>query len=203
MTATKLIGRTPYETWVLTLRAWGSDPTTSLDHLPPLAVETFTPDTYQRLFSHFRQALQSVADQWSEDLGKTLRLSHDRFALGHDLVQLRTRLSRRVQLVSHPSLPSEIRDSFTQQTADDIARSQQQIVEHIQSQANQGQLTRTEADGMLQVVREHSFEAVIAFGASSAGERAVAAPLREVTTPQASRRQGWRKIRPFTARGDE
>ncbi|MBP7930454.1 MAG: hypothetical protein KA110_10880 [Acidimicrobiia bacterium] len=203
MTGSELVGRTPYETWVLTLRAWGNDPMTPLDHLPSLALETFTPDTYQRLFNHLRQALQSVTTQWSDDLGKTLRLSQDRFALGHDLVQLRTRLTRRVQLVSHPSLPAEARDSFTKQTAEDIARSQQQIVDHIQRQANEGHLSRTEAEGMLDVVREHSFEAVMAFAANSAGQRVVAAPLREVNPTEAPGSKRWRKIRPFTARGDE
>ena len=91
-------GTSPYETWVLTLRAWSQDPMTPLDQLPALTDDTFTPETYGRLIDHLMKALQTASDRWQSHLERAWSDVSSPHGLSRQLVALRSTLSRRVQL---------------------------------------------------------------------------------------------------------
>lgn len=154
-------GASPYETWVLTLRAWARDPRTPLDRLPDLAVETFTPDTYARLLDHFNQALSASLERWRSALHALVAGARTPAELAAGLVDLRHTLARSVQLVSHPGLPPEIRDVLVRSNRSDIERYQREFEDAIGRQARTGHALNGEADHMLALVREHSFVAVL------------------------------------------
>lgn len=154
-------GSSPYETWVLTLRAWAADPRTPLDHLPALAADQFTPDTYGRLIDHLVHAINAATDRWESALQHvttTARTDHD---LAAGLVDLRNTLARRVQLVSHPALPAEIRDALMKENRSTIERFQREFEEALANQARAGHVLRAELDRMLATVRNNPFTEVL------------------------------------------
>lgn len=196
MTVLRTNGDSVYQTWVLTLRKWAADPMTSLSHLPVLDDQTFTPATYERWFAHFNSALQTVVDRWVASLERAWVVSHDRFELGRQLVELRAGLLRRVELVSHPSLPETVRSALVKQTREDVGRYQRELEEAVSALSVSGHTSRDEVDAMLAVLREHPFTAVLDYRARDDGRIRVG-PLPEVATfDKAARRTSVRRIDP-------
>ena len=55
-------GSSVYKTWATTLRTWSRAPSTSLDGLPPLTAESFSPRTFSRLVDHLVTCLLYTSD---------------------------------------------------------------------------------------------------------------------------------------------
>ena len=174
-----LQGSSPYETWVLTLRAWSQDPTLSLEQLPALADDTFTPDTYGRLMNHVLAAVQAVSNRWHEGLVRTMRDAVTPFDLARELVGLRATLSRRVQLATHPALPEGVRQVLTESLRRDVERYQADLESAVQRQSAGGRVDHRAAEKMLTVVRENSFLSVLRYDVDQTGRRLELQPLPE------------------------
>lgn len=154
-------GASPYETWVLTLRAWSSDPRTPLDHLPALASDMFTPDTYGRLIDHLVRAIQAATERWEGALHQLTATARTDQELAMGLVDLRNTLARRVQLVSHPALPPEIRDALTKENRAAIERFQHEFEEALMNQARAGHALQAGLQQTLATVRANPFTEVL------------------------------------------
>lgn len=177
MTSSRFVGPTPYETWVRTLRAWSSDPTTSLSHLPPLQDDTFTPQTYERLMKYITEALEGVSERWVEQLGLALSTWSSPFELAHELIQLRSGLARRVQLSSHPSLPPGIRNVLLADSRRAVERYQRELEEGVRDALSRSRLPRADKEHVLRVVAENSFVRILDMAVSQNGSRQTVEPL--------------------------
>jgi|GEM_PF-245631 len=116
-----------YEAWVMALRAWARDPRHSLDGLPPLAVDSFPPDTYQRLLAHFHNAQAAVMERADEQCTRDVSRATSEHEMAQALLELRRAYARRLQLVRHPALPVELRSPMEHGVAEDIRRSQESL----------------------------------------------------------------------------
>ena len=157
MTAT---GSSAYKSWVTTLRAWSRDTSISLDSLPPLNQDSFSPTTYARLLDHMGTAVgtmmrgwhDSFIRDWSAALG-----AGDLHGAEAALVEARRRLLPRLRLVSHPALSEEIRTTLTDSMRDDIASIQRQLEESVQDVSRFTTPTiRHQQEQMVRLVRANS-----------------------------------------------
>lgn len=179
----QLIAPTPYETWVRTMKAWAVDPTIPLHHLPPLADDTFTPATYQRLLVYVKDALETVTQKWVAELGRALSTWRTPFELAHDLVQLRASLARRVQLSRHPSLPPTVRQAYIREVERAVGGYQKDIEDAVADGLRRGNLSMNDKEQVLRAVRENSFLRVLDLAVTQGGERQSATPLPVIDPP--------------------
>lgn len=179
----QLIAPTPYETWVRTMKAWAVDPTIPLHHLPPLADDTFTPATYQRLLVYVKDALETVTQKWVAELGRALSTWRTPFELAHDLVQLRASLARRVQLSRHPSLPPTVRQAYIREVERAVSGYQKDIEDAVADGLRRGNLSTNDKEQVLRAVRENSFLRVLDLAVTQGGERQSATPLPVIDPP--------------------
>lgn len=176
-----LIAPTPYETWVLTLRAWAAEPMTPLDHLPALEDDTYTPDTYRMLFDHVRAALDAATDRWMNELHRAMTTFNDPHELAQALVALRSSLARRVQLATHPSLPPAVRDGLREGVQRSIERYQREFEEGIEDSLRRSLRDRAWQEAIRRTVRENSFTRTLDMSITQTGERQTVAPLPEIS----------------------
>jgi len=162
---------TTYEHWVRTLRDWSVDDSVSLTGLPPLTEESLPAGAYERLINHIRQALETAAAGWVSALSKTLASIGDPAALAVDLVALRRKLSRRLELARHPALPQVLRDAFSDAVDRSVRDAQQQIETAIKNLGRDGHTPASVVDELHRVTRENSFVAVLAYTADTPGGR--------------------------------
>lgn len=199
---TTLTGSTPYETWVVTLRAWSADPQIPLDHLPVLREDMYTPDTFTRLIAELSKAMQAISDRWLARLAKACENSQTPHDLARELVSLRGVLARRGQLATHPSLPQPVRDGLQDGFRRDVERWQSEVEESIGKNHSRYSLDTTHRDLMLRVVRENSLLAVLGYeyGSASQAPALLALPERDPSLPLApptSRSSPRRRIIPI------
>jgi hypothetical protein len=166
-----------YEQWVLGLRAWRSDPSTDLSHLPALDETSFPPATYDRLIDHLNEAINAFMAAWNDQLLGAVRSATDTHALARALVDARRGLAHRLVLARHPSLPETIRRQLLTQAEADIRGLQRQLeerAEHVAESASS--LGRTEREAALRLHRENSLTAVLdpAFSLDGVDDREVA-----------------------------
>lgn len=193
-------GGSIYERWVNTLRAWSRDPEgVSLQELPALRDDTFTPETYRRLIDHILEAMRLANERWHQGLVRAWGTSSTPFELAREFVSLRTTLARRLQLAHHPGLPEPIRKVLFEGLRADVERYQREAEEMVSKSSAGASLDTTWRNQMLAVVREHSFIAVLSYDVS--GDRPQAAPLpeRAQTGSVAPSRPSVRRVVPFTA----
>lgn len=162
------------------MRAWADDPTTPLDHLPPLANDTYTPETFQRLLLHVTLALESVTNRWVRELGQALSSWRTPFDLAHSLVQLRSSLARRVQLSRHPSLPPAVREALVADAATAIQGYQRELEQSVRESLARTRLSAADRETILQVVRENSFTRTLDIEVSQSGTRQTMSALPEI-----------------------
>lgn len=193
-----LIASTPYETWARTMQAWAADPTIPLDHLPELADDTFTPQTYERLLVYIRSALEAVTERWATELGRALSSWRTPYELAHSLVQLRSSLARRVQLSRHPSLPPTVRDVLSRDAERSIQRYQVEIEESIRDSLARSSLSKTDREHVLRIIHENAFTRALEVAVVQTGERQTVAALPEVSSPTGPppSRYGHRRVLP-------
>lgn len=200
MTAAVPSGNSVYEVWVLTLRRWSDDPRTPLHHLPSLADDTFTPDTYQRLVEHLLKALQKVNSRWMDSLGAAFTRAAGPHDLARELQALRVTLGRRLELSTHPSLPAGIRDTLLRDLRRDVDRYQQEIEDGVRRQTESGRIHTAAAEKLLRVVRENPLSGVFGLQVTITGERPVAPPIPVHTAapPLPAPRRSGRRVVPYT-----
>lgn len=153
MTSNNLLGASPYETWVRTLKAWSQDPTISLEHLPALQDDTYSPDTANRLLHAIIDAMSAVNERWLADLGRIFDNYRDPYELGRRLVQLRPAIARSMQLASHPSLPQTFRDALQSSVRSTIERNQREFEESFETTLRHSDLPKSTREQLLRTVR--------------------------------------------------
>lgn len=176
-------GVTPYETWVLTLRAWALDPLTSLDDLPPLADDTFAPDTYRRLLHHVQLAMDEVAGRWSRGVAKAFENHTSTFELTRDLTSLRAGLARQWQLATHPSLPEGLRGPLSDGVRRRALESQRQLEESVREQIRRSGTDRPGLEQALRALREASLSRVVDHRLGDDGRMGITTPTPSVSLP--------------------
>lgn len=150
-----------YEAWVVGLRRWAIDPAVDLGDLPPLAVDSFTPETYRRFLSHLHTAIAGLMEAWRAQLTRDLGASHDEHDLARALVGLRLLLARRLELAHHPSFPPEISTALWDASVRDVQEIQRQLeVEIVRPRDGAARASSTQ-ERQLQLVRKHSFGVLI------------------------------------------
>jgi hypothetical protein len=167
----------------MTLRQWQKDPLTSLDHLPQLVEEDFSPGTWTRLLSHVNAAITHVMNDWQEALSRTVGTARSDHELGRDLVQLRRVLARRVQLAGHVSLPPRVRDALSADTKASILRLQADLEKNVAGSAADGKVDPAAADRLLGIVRTNSLVHVLTLETSQDGSAAAPAALMAPPSP--------------------
>ena len=192
-------GTSPYETWVLTLRAWSQDPMTPLDQLPALADDTFTPETYGRLIDHLMKSLQTASDRWQSHLERAWSDVSSPHDLARQLVALRSTLSRRVQLSLHPSLPPAVREVLEREIRAAVARYQEDLEHAVRKQSAAASVDHGAVERLLKVVRENSFLSVLDYAVVQSGQRLERAPLPPTSPahPTSGRRSVTRRVQPL------
>lgn len=177
MTTSPPVGNTAYETWVRTLRAWAEDQSTPLNHLPQLADDTFTPETYRAFFGYLSAALDAVSKRWVKGLDRAWSTSDTPFVLARELIQLRAVLARRVQLARHPALPPAIRDILEKDLVSSVQRYQRELEDNVRKSTATSRLDAKERESLLTVVRENSFLKVLDYGVAFDGSVPSTGPL--------------------------
>jgi hypothetical protein len=151
-----------YETWVMGLRAWRSNPSTDLSHLPALTSASFTPATYERLMTHIQDALSHMMQAWAARLRTEVSASTNEHDAARALVQLRPELARRLQLAKHPGLPEEIRTALWDAAVADIQTIQADLEKAVVAPSSAGGTTdRAGGERMLALVRQNPFTAIL------------------------------------------
>lgn len=151
-----------YERWVTGLRAWRDDPGTDLSGLPVLTSASFTPATFDRLFSHVQAALQAVMDGWNRRLNAVLEsAAGDPHLIGRALVGMRAELGRRLQFARHASWPAEIRAELEAGAERDIRHLQAQLERNVAQQQGRTGSDRATVELMLRIVRENRLTAIL------------------------------------------
>lgn len=200
--ASALTGTSIYETWVKTVRAWATDPTTPLTHLPPLADDTFTPETYQRLIAHLTSALDTVSTRWAQALSTSVATVTDEHDLARELIALRSLLARRAQLSLHPSLPPGARKPFEENLRDSIRRYQSDLEKAFAPDRTSARLDDAHRARMLAVVRQHPLNGVLDYAITQDGHRITTPavnPTPQPDGPTRAPRRRWRQIQPPTS----
>lgn len=150
-----------YELWVRALRAWAMDPAHPMLDLPVLTESSLPPSAYQRLLGHLNAALSTVMTRWSSEF----TVQWGRATTEHDreraMVQMRTKLARRLQLTAHPSLPSVIRDLLRESAATDIRNLQQEIEDNLLKSTQNASSDRNVRERLLKTARVNSLTAIL------------------------------------------
>jgi hypothetical protein len=118
---------TAYETWVRRLRAWTADISTPLDDLPPLALESLPPATWDRFIQHLKKDLGRVMQDWANLLGQRLGAARSDVERSGALLDARRLAARRLMIAKHPGLPQQLRDALWDMLADTIRGVQDQL----------------------------------------------------------------------------
>lgn len=197
-TVSGLQGPNAYATWVHTLQAWAKDPSTPLDHLPHLEDDTYTPETYARLFAYVNKALSAVTERWAEGLHKAVGRARDAHELSRALHELRPLLARRVQLARLPAHPPGIRTILEDDLRTTIARLQKDLEDNLRKQTDRARLDHSTQETLLRVVRENPLTAVLSYEVDDRGRvTAPQIPSRVQAVPASSPRWRPRRVVPI------
>lgn len=194
-------GSTPYETWVLTLRAWQDDHQVSLDGLPDLADDTFTPETYQRLVQHIHNAMDRVAKEWDDGATRAFSAQLSPFDLGRGLVSLRALLARQWQLANHPSLPDGLRIPLSDGVRRQATTTQQNLEDSVRKRIAGASHDRSSWERVLRALRESSLTRIADYSVGEDGRMTVALEIPAVPkdrVPSAARTNRFAHRRLFT-----
>lgn len=142
-----------YERWVRALRAWVTDPSVRLEDLPPLAEDTYDPQTYARLFNHMQKSIDQLMENWKDMLTRALSRVTNEHELGRELVALRPPLARRASLARLPNLPGEIRRLLHEETVRTINELQSELEEILGDPGKGARIDRAAADRLVAVAR--------------------------------------------------
>ena len=157
MTAT---GSSAYKSWVTTLRAWSRDTSVSLDSLPPLNQDSFSPTTYNRVLDHIITAVGTMMRGWSDSVTRDWNAAlgaGDLHGAEVALVEARRRLLPRLTLANHPGLPEKIRTALMTGLRKDVESIQKQLEEDMQDVSRFTTPTmRQQQEQLVRLVRTNS-----------------------------------------------
>lgn len=157
MTAT---GSSAYKSWVTTLRAWSRDTSVSLDSLPPLNQDSFSPTTYNRVLDHMITAIGTMMRGWSDSFTRDWNAAlgaGDLHGAEAALVEARRRLLPRLTLANHPGLPERIRTALMTGLRKDVESIQKQLEEDMQDVSRFTTPTmRQQQEQLVRLVRTNS-----------------------------------------------
>lgn len=157
MTAT---GSSAYKSWVTTLRAWSRDTSISLDSLPPLNQDSFSPTTYNRVLDHMITAIGTMMRGWNDSFTRDWSAAlgaGDLHGAEAALVEARRRLLPRLTLANHPGLPERIRTALMTGLRKDVESIQKQLEEDMQDVSRFTTPTmRQQQEQMVRLVRANS-----------------------------------------------
>ena len=157
MTAT---GSSAYKSWVTTLRAWSRDTSVSLDSLPPLDQDSFSPTTYNRVLDHMITAIGTMMRGWNDSFTRDWNAAlgaGDLHGAEAALVEARRRLLPRLTLANHPGLPERIRTALMTGLRKDVESIQKQLEEDMQDVSRFTTPTmRQQQEQLVRLVRTNS-----------------------------------------------
>ena len=157
MTAT---GSSAYKSWVTTLRAWSRDTSVSLDSLPPLNQDSFSPTTYNRVLDHMITAIGTMMRGWNDSFTRDWNAAlgaGDLHGAEAALVEARRRLLPRLTLANHPGLPERIRTALMTGLRKDVESIQKQLEEDMQDVSRFTTPTmRQQQEQLVRLVRTNS-----------------------------------------------
>ena len=157
MTAT---GSSAYKSWVTTLRAWSRDTSVSLDSLPPLNQDSFSPTTYNRVLDHMITAIGTMMRGWNDSFTRDWNAAlgaGDLHGAEAALVEPRRRLLPRLTLANHPGLPERIRTALMTGLRKDVESIQKQLEEDMQDVSRFTTPTmRQQQEQLVRLVRTNS-----------------------------------------------
>lgn len=157
MTAT---GSSAYKSWVTTLRAWSRDTSISLDSLPPLNQDSFSPTTYNRVLDHMITAIGTMMRGWNDSFTRDWSAAlgaGDLHGAEAALVEARRRLLPRLTLANHPGLPERIRTALMTGLRKDVESIQKQLEEDMQDVSRFTTPTmRQQQEQLVRLVRTNS-----------------------------------------------
>ena len=157
MTAT---GSSAYKSWVTTLRAWSRDTSVSLDSLPPLNQDSFSPTTYNRVLDHIITAVGTMMRGWNDSFTRDWNAAlgaGDLHGAEVALVEARRRLLPRLTLANHPGLPERIRTALMTGLRKDVESIQKQLEEDMQDVSRFTTPTmRQQQEQLVRLVRTNS-----------------------------------------------
>ena len=157
MTAT---GSSAYKSWVTTLRAWSRDTSVSLDSLPPLNQDSFSPTTYNRVLDHMITAIGTMMREWNDSFTRDWNAAlgaGDLHGTEAALVEARRRLLPRLTLANHPGLPERIRTALMTGLRKDVESIQKQLEEDMQDVSRFTTPTmRQQQEQLVRLVRTNS-----------------------------------------------
>lgn len=157
MTAT---GSSAYKSWVTTLRAWSRDTSVSLDSLPPLNQDSFSPTTYNRVLDHMITAIGTMMRGWNDSFTRDWNAAlgaGDLHGAEVALVEARRRLLPRLTLANHPGLPERIRTALMTGLRKDVESIQKQLEEDMQDVSRFTTPTmRQQQEQLVRLVRTNS-----------------------------------------------
>ena len=157
MTAT---GSSAYKSWVTTLRAWSRDTSVSLDSLPPLNQDSFSPTTYNRVLDHMITAIGTMMRGWNDSFTRDWNAAlgaGDLHGAEVALVEARRRLLPRLTLANHPGLPEKIRTALMTGLRKDVESIQKQLEEDMQDVSRFTTPTmRQQQEQLVRLVRTNS-----------------------------------------------
>ena len=157
MTAT---GSSAYKSWVTTLRAWSRDTSVSLDSLPPLNQDSFSPTTYNRVLDHMITAIGTMMRGWNDSFTRDWNAAlgaWDLHGAEAALVEARRRLLPRLTLANHPGLPERIRTALMTGLRKDVESIQKQLEEDMQDVSRFTTPTvRQQQEQLVRLVRTNS-----------------------------------------------
>lgn len=157
MTAT---GSSAYKSWVTTLRAWSRDTSVSLDSLPPLNQDSFSPTTYNRVLDHMITAIGTMMREWNDSFTRDWNAAlgaGDLHGAEAALVEARRRLLPRLTLANHPGLPERIRTALMTGLRKDVESIQKQLEEDMQDVSRFTTPTmRQQQEQLVRLVRTNS-----------------------------------------------
>lgn len=181
-----------YESWVLTIRAWSRNPQVSLEGLPELAGDEYSPAVFDRLIAHIEQAIETVTQAWLTRLQADLGRARSEFELAQSLVSSRRLLTRRLELAGHPGLPQELRRVLTEACTRDVTRMQADLEEGFRQARSESPAQAGYWDRRLDVLRTNPITGTL----PAAQPTSVAAPPPPTQPSPAPSRWAHRRLSP-------
>jgi hypothetical protein len=150
-----------YNMWVAFLDRWAAgepaDPTT----LPPLIVEAFSGDGWERVVNRLSDAVSRRMQAWADSLSRAIGAARDEFGVARALTQAREGLRSVRAFTTHPGLPKDISGALLDMVDRQVRSMQESLEEQVERQRRDGAPT-TRVEARLRTIRDNALTAVTA-----------------------------------------
>ena len=154
------MGSGTYETWVETLRKLSRGEPISLENLPLLRDDSFSPSTFVRLTKHLNATFEIMQNEWSRSFQDSLKYATNDADFTRALVRARKELAKQVDLANCNSLPPSLKAAYSRQITEYVEELQRQI-EYSGSNEYLSKLDLQGRDHWLRMVRKSPLTAVL------------------------------------------